>query len=459
MATSCSNSSASLKLANGYWPPSPPWPVLIRIAQCLSMLLACGYLLQIASPFRLNTDSIRLHYMAIGLQEGIGLYGYREEQFPPVFPIFLAGMESCGIANGHMFVVANLLALLAGWAFIWQLFRAEGRLAPEWRWLVVFFSLASWVVVKHVTLALTDIPYFAVSAAALLGIQRLSDRGSPHFAIRALGVAAIIAIAIGIRTHGISLLPAFVFAMGQRLLDGGSRVRLSRRAVALLVVSGLVAVTAAICMIALGSTDYGRYSLLTSDNDSADRIRQTLVMRADNFAELVINVPQGKAPLLVQPLYTLAGSLCITSFAAALICGLRTWRASDVYVAAYLAILAVWPFSDARFLVPIIPLMWSTMLCQLRPSSRTGFITVASFIAWFAITGTLALWFSTRITLAGDNFPNVYSSALLNTYRSAYGQPEIPSSDPADLRVRRLIRRYQFGDCEPSPAVPAPSTP
>jgi hypothetical protein len=437
----------------------PPWPLLIRVARGLSVLLACGYLLQIATPFRLNTDSIRLHYMAIGLQEGIGLYGYGETQFPPVFPIFLAAMEWGGIANGHMFVVVNLLALLAGWVFTWQLLRAERRLAPDWRWLVLFLTLASWVVVKHVTLTLTDIPYFAVSAAALLGIQRLSERGHPHFTIRAIGVAAIIAIAIGIRTHGISLLPAFVFVIGQRLLDNGPSLRLSRRAVSLLAAGGCVAVTAVICIIALASTDYGRYSLLTSANSSANRIGETLGMRAGNFAELASNVPQAKATLLTKPFYTFAGSLCIACFAVAFIRGLRTWRASDIYISAYLAILAVWPFSDARFLLPIIPLMWSTVLCQLRPQSRTGFLAAASAVAWFAITGGLALGFSSRITFAGDNFPNVFSAVFKNTYRSAYGQPEDPSADPTDPRAQRLIRRYQFGDSEPSASALAPSTP
>ena len=59
---------------------------------------------------------------------------------------------------------------------------------------------------------------------------------------------------------------------------------------------------------------------------------------------------------------------------------------------------------------------------------------MATWAALFAITGVLSLSYSTRISLSGNQFPEVYGSdeRMKSTYRAAFGQ----SVEPAEVDTR-----------------------
>lgn len=423
--------------------------VSLRSVDCipgaLSLVFVVLYCLQIATPFRVNTDSIRLHYMAIGLQEGIGLRGYGETLFPPVFPLVLAGLEQCGLLNSHTIVIINLICLFAGIGLCWKLL--AGQCTRRSLQVMAFVTLASWVMIKHVTLALTDIPYLAVSLAALVAIEKLAIHRGHRFWLWLVISAACTACAIGVRTHGIALLPALAWAMVPRVSDRLRGGFTGRNVLAMGGIAAAIAIASVAAFPALVTAGYGRFALgAAAKGGPQDFFVKTLAMRATNIAELTFNVPASLFPPHLVPFLTTLGVLLLG------VTAIVVWRRFGqvtslmVYVVGYLAILAVWPFADARFFIPVLPVLWAVTLNTLLTSTSFGRFATWALIGWFFATGAMAMAFSTRISFSGNAFSDTYSRQLRNSYRAAYDQPRDPMSPPEIPNVVRLVRRYQFGE-------------
>jgi len=177
---------------------------------------AIGYLAQLVTPSRLNTNSIRYHDMAIGLQEGVGLYGYGEKQFPPLFSVVLACIEQLMLATSGVFVAFKLMCLAIGLFFAATLLSTPPPANPRVIFAILFLTVASWVVIKHVTLSLTDIQYFAVSMAALWALEQSRTESGLAFCKRIALATLLTGVGIAVRTHGIAMIPPLVLPVVSR---------------------------------------------------------------------------------------------------------------------------------------------------------------------------------------------------------------------------------------------------
>jgi hypothetical protein len=68
---------------------------------------------------------------------------------------------------------------------------------------------------------------------------------------------------------------------------------------------------------------------------------------------------------------------------------------------------------------------------------------MAMWATLFAITGVLSLSYSTRISLSGNRFPEVYGSEerMKSTYRAGFGQSVEPAEVDRDMLA--LLKRYE----------------
>ena len=68
---------------------------------------------------------------------------------------------------------------------------------------------------------------------------------------------------------------------------------------------------------------------------------------------------------------------------------------------------------------------------------------MAIWAALFVVTGLLSLSYSTRISLSGNQFPEVYGSdeRMKSTYRAAFGQGIEPAELDSDMLA--LLQRYE----------------
>ena len=122
------------------------------------------------------------------------------------------------------------------------------------------------------------------------------------------------------------------------------------------------------------------------------------------------------------------------------------WYASplSVYFAAYYAILLVWPYQDPRFLLPVLPLIGVFTILGLQGvlAGAWGRGLGWAYSAGFAALGLVALVLVSRVSLAGERFPEVFGSGeYADSYRAAFGQPLDPAKVLPD--VVDLLKRYE----------------
>jgi hypothetical protein len=153
---------------------------------------------------------------------------------------------------------------------------------------------------------------------------------------------------------------------------------------------------------------------------------------------MTLNIPQSKLPEPLRRLVPVAG---VAAFALAM-WGFTQKKLDvvDVYAVCYLIILCAAPWQDARYLLPILPLLFGYLGLAVKrlPAIRWA---VVGYAICFSLLGLLALGYSTRITFAGSKFPDVYGDGSLRaTYRRAFGQE---ATGPIDEDALELLKRYE----------------
>ena len=224
--------------------------------------------------------------------------------------------------------------------------------------LVALFCATSAHLLKMSHEVMSEIPYLAVSLGALLAYSRYQS-GRAHLWI--LGAFGLAAAAFYVRTVGIALLGSLVL------------VSLLRRE--WVRASGLAVASAVLCLPrVLGGSIYSNLLL------SVDPYRPEagVLGFAGVLSRLWTNtqtyglhiIPEAILPVgfeWVGPIPTLIVLWWIAR---------GFWRKSlpEVYLAAYLGVILLWPqvWSDVRFLVPVIPLLfWAVVDAGLR-AARIG---------------------------------------------------------------------------------------
>jgi hypothetical protein len=162
-----------------------------------------------------------------------------------------------------------------------------------------------------------------------------------------------------------------------------------------------------------------------------------------------LNTSMAKLPQSIQAIVPCAGAL------GALLVSVGAVRRAkigivDIYMLGYTTILLVWPYRDCRFWLPVLPLLaayaWSALGGVARfPWARRVRI---AYIAVFALMGCISLFYSSRISLAGERFPDLYGNGI---YRESYRALAAAHSDggsqsnQGDPKLIRLIERYGSG--------------
>jgi len=116
----------------------------------------------------------------------------------------------------------------------------------------------------------------------------------------------------------------------------------------------------------------------------------------------------------------------------------------EVYLAAYISVMLLWPYGDTRFWTPILPLVFAELFSVTRPWTFSGWKRYVSVL--YAVLYELmvfgALGYSTWITFSGREFPGRYGDDHLRaTYQLFYSDPHAdrPGVDEVALEV---LRRY-----------------
>ncbi len=177
------------------------------------------------------------------------------------------------------------------------------------------------------------------------------------------------------------------------------------------------------------------------------RLRENMAAHTTEMGEIGFNVPSSKAPSVLKPAYPLVGVLVIGLVFRGIWLRRRSLGVLEATLLAYGGLIFVWPYSDARFWLPALPLIAGFIALALIDAGRHRHLKFAgaAMCAWFALAGLAALAYSTRISWAGNRFADVYGDGNLSlTYRAAFlGQTNVLVNSDAMLLLRRYDTRAQ----------------
>ena len=334
--------------------------------------------------------------------------------FPPGYPAFLALLWRIAPAfpeNVVLFKFANAVLLAAAGAFTGELARRTLGLP---RVLAAAAALAGTVTIPSLVLssAVMSEPLFLALLIPLLAwAERLAtEEDAPvSFGRAALLGAAIAAIAL-IRTHGIALAGAVLLAYVAR--------RRYREAAACTAAT-LLGVAPWMLWVAshndalppLVRGAYGSYTAWLTAGWHSWGFHLVAVTVPDNVATIGMTVVRSIVPRGSVTLDVLVGGAFALLTAMGVAAAWRRMRVTTLFVAGYLAIVLVWPFSPLRFVWGIWPLVmlfpaaglataWQSVHVRQRRPARLGVGALATVvllgIVAFNVQGYANAWWSSN---------------------------------------------------------------
>ena len=410
-----------------------PWFVVAACAICTV------YVLQAATPLRLDDDAVDYLRMAAALADG------RPVPSVPVpigYPVFLSLIDRAGLGASFFFVLANCFSLAIGLVSAWKILGDKPAAA---RWCAVFFTLLAIPTIKSVAIALPDAAFFGLSLLALWTTSA-GRRANGARAVWLFGAAlAITAVATSMRLIGVTLLPALVWSAVYRPSEPGSDKQRPRLSVVWVV---LIGITLAALLIAVArSYAFPVYAAWTRTYYSHGSIAVQLAKRAASMAkswgEIVLNLPFSRFRDW-GGFFTAAG--VASGFVAILMMRrVGALSPSRVYMLTYLVVLAIWPQPSPRLWMPIIPLIAGEIAFAIARRQRARWSTVlaGAYAGWFVLVGLAALAYSSRITFSGNDFARVYGR------NGGLASPGFAERDDKSIHGRRyneeaqkLLERY-----------------
>ena len=419
--------------------------VMLRFSQGLLLLLAICFVLQIFSPLRLNKDAIVLLSMGESAAHGGGfLDSGQKTVFPPGYPALLAILLRLGLAHPWVIVCLNIVflsvGLFAAYLLLIRQFFADKALVL----MICSFFLLSYVVVKHFPIPLTDVPFFCCCMCCLGVMSWTTSVDSNWQFLMLVGSAWLLAVgAIAVRRVGVALVPPLVFMIVSSRQFKSLLKCFSRRTKVIIAVFFVVVGVGTARVVAKTSSLSDFISVAKKSKVSA-LILQILSYRLTEFGELLGNLPLTKLPAKLHVLVPWMGLLLFLLILLGVATKRREISPTEVFLVCYMGILFAWPYYDARFWLPVIPLLIAYSVLAVK-KLRLPKALITIYCVTFAIVGLGVIAYSTRITFAGSKFPDRYGDGYLRpTYCAAF-QTCPDGGDPQKVseKALHLLRVYK----------------
>ena len=415
-----------------------------RFSQGLLLLLAICYLLQVFSPLRLNTDSVILLSIGESAAHGGGFFDSGQQTvFPPGYPALLAVLIRVGLAHPWAIVGLNMVFLSVGLFAAYSLLIREFFEDKAVVLLICSFFLLSFVVVKHSTIPLTDVPFFCCSMCCLAVMNRTTKMDWNWRFVIFVGVAWLLAVAaITVRRLGVALVPPLVF-----VIVGSPHFKpllefLSRRTKLIIIVVCVFVGVGTVYVVAQTST-LGDFYVVVNHSKISALVLKIIFYRFTEFGELFVNIPTSKTPTNFHVMVPWIGFLLFLLTLVGLGTKRREISPTEVFLVCYMGILFMWPFADTRFWLPVIPLLIAYSVFAIK-SFRLSNVVFTTYCIAFATLGFVAIAYSTRISFSGSTFPDRYGDGNLRPTCFAAFQScrDGGDSNKVDAKVLRLLRQY-----------------
>lgn len=423
----------------------------IRLLYVSLAVLGVVYLLQIASPLRLNEDAIYLLEVTSSAVDGQGFTtpGGRTSRYPLGYPGLLALLDVVGLGVSWAFIALNCLFVLIGIIASYLIYQRVFAFNRSVALLLCCLIMLSYVLVKHVTLPLTDVAFFGATMAAALALSVAMDARGLRRWQWLLFATLLTAFSISVRAIGVAFVPALLWAG----CFGSSFNMAALKRMGKYKIAALVAIGVGLSVLVLGPWNALHLSLLRDAlaaylNETEKALTYTFVTKVFAWGEMVFNVPLSKVPSSLgwtRPLFLLAGYAGVFGVFFGMWLRRRRFGPLEVFAVTYIAIMAVWYGSGARLWLPILPFVigWIALTFQAGFKWKGVRLVASVYVVWFLFTGTAALAYSSRISLADpSDFPVRYGNGtLFPTYDYAFNGIERPQR--INDKALEILVRYE----------------
>ena len=434
----------------------PNWRVKALVAAIA--LLTAAHLVQLASPLRLTPDAVNYLAMADGAARGNGFTAFgRQTHFPHGYPAMLRALHVVGAARPWGIVGLNCLLFAIALVAAYGVHRRAYDLDRWQALLLCVVTMVSYVSIKHVAVPLSDIAFLATAMGCVLCATIAQRQDGARRWLWRCGAALIAAGAIHVRTTGIALLPvvAASFLPSEEPLARMTALLRRHRVLSGLALAVSLA-AAVICACAVMRTTYfGEMKLKYTEHGTGRMARTVLNYRITEAGQIASNVPYTALPARLRMAFPFVGCLALAAAGVGAWVRRRRLGPPDVYVLAHFGILSMWPYWDARFWLPVLPLL-AGHVAEIARWLRCRRLTrglAAAYLLLYVSLGLATFGYSIRLSLSGDRFSEIYHDAQYrDTYRAALGGGQPPRPDRVNPRALEVLRRYDPGAQRPQAA-------
>jgi len=379
----------------------------MRLLPAVVAVLGALYLLQVMSPLRLDNDSVVYLRMATSLVDGTAL---DPSGLPPGYPALIALLDTLGLGFPFVFVLANVAFIAIGLVAVQYLFDKPESGRRSW---VVPLTLLAITVIRYLAMPLPESMFFGISLSAV-AVMTAATRKTGWDRARLLSIAMVLTVvAITVRLVGVALVPALLWACCYvEARDMSPNAGLTRRekwiGAMSLVAVGMVAI------LLLGDS-LRKYSFEAQLRYLQVESWRPIWLHARGFmwtfGEVVVNLPWTQfRPYRMAFLWI--GLVVILGVLGAVRLQ-RPRTPAAIYLVSFIAVLALWPYTALRLWLPIVPLLIGfaeSATLRFTPGTKWALFS-RLYVVWFVVTGLGAMAYTTRISLSGNNFSNVYGRA------------------------------------------------
>jgi hypothetical protein len=361
------------------------------------------YGLHVFGPLRLVDDAPLYLSGAVDLADG---RGYHDDHLPRGYSHALATLELVGLASPAGIISLNLFCALAGFICVGTVLRNDLELSHRETLVICLLSCLSWMWIYLIAVPMSEMLYFFLSSGGLAMLSLARLRTGRRAAVCLAGAVIVSIGAFFVRTIGAALFVPVAISILERTV----------------VNRGIVGRRTAFWTVLVGGVLLGGVGLLFRDRlTSPWYARQytgthvsTAVVawwRVGEIGEIVRNVPSDFAaetrsnlPIgSTSPWMLLATELRSTRYllglawAGLIVGGLISRRSLshlETYLAAYVAILCLWPFECVRFWAPILPFLLALAWIGLKSfgmSTRTSGRIAVCYSLLFVAFGSVAM--------------------------------------------------------------------
>jgi len=416
------------------------------------LLLGILYLLQIASPLRLNIDSIQILEMAASAADGNGFNTSNREavRYPPGYSAVIALLDIVGLGTSWMFVLLNGFWAALGVAASYFVYRKTFELSESVALLLCGLVLLGHMLIKHVTLPMTDVMFFGIAMAVVPILSCVPQaQGSRRWRLLLLA-AVLIALSMTVRATGVALIPAFLWAVAAGLDKEQWRRLGPYRYVLLFLGTGILLVLVFGPWNHKHLTVVGKVLASFVNEKSEGALRYMFFYRPLPWGELLLNMPRTRVPVpweMLRLVYFFVGYAGIITMVVMIWRRRRKIGPAEIYMLTFFALLYVWKGSNSRLWLPVLPLMLGWLALAVQEGLKWKIVRFAAvvYVLWFIFSGSAALLYSTRISLSSTaTFPDRYGSGELTpAYRIAFEGTPTTLDRTMSRRALALLIRYE----------------